>query len=78
MNKRQYSQQKKTAASVALCLSLAWVISSAQAAPQGGEITSGTGNIQTPDANTTLVTQQSQTMSINWQSLNLSKDETRL
>ena len=44
-------------------------------APQGGEITSGTGSIQTLNAQTTVVNQQSQTLSINWQSLNLSADE---
>lgn len=44
-------------------------------APQGGEIVSGSGNIQTPDSHITVVNQQSQTLSINWQSLNLSADE---
>lgn len=43
--------------------------------PVGGEITSGSGQIQTLDANTTLVTQQTNTLSIDWQSLNLSADE---
>lgn len=43
--------------------------------PVGGEITSGLGQIQTLDTNTTLVTQESNTLSINWQSLNLSADE---
>ncbi len=44
-------------------------------APQGGEIVSGAGNIQTPDAQSTVVNQQSQSLSINWQSLNLSDNE---
>ena len=48
---------------------------SSLSAPQGGEITSGSGSIQTPNAQTTVVNQQSQTLSINWQSLNLSADE---
>ena len=48
---------------------------SSLSAPQGGEITSGSGSIQTPNAQTTVVSQQSQTLSINWQSLNLSADE---
>lgn len=46
-----------------------------QSAPQGGEIVSGSGSIQTPNAQTTVVDQQSQSLSINWQSLNLSADE---
>jgi len=48
---------------------------SSLSAPQGGEITSGSGSIQTPNAQTTVVNQQSQTLSINWQNLNLSADE---
>ncbi len=47
----------------------------AGSAPQGGEITRGSGNIQTPDTQTTLVKQQSQNLSINWQSLDLAADE---
>jgi len=57
-----------------LVFTLSYPLSSLSA-PQGGEITSGTGNIQTPNAQTTVVSQQSQTLSINWQSLNLSADE---
>ncbi|MDT8383231.1 MAG: filamentous hemagglutinin N-terminal domain-containing protein [Gammaproteobacteria bacterium] len=44
-------------------------------APVGGEITAGTGQIQTLSDTTTLVTQQSNVLSINWQSLNLGTDE---
>lgn len=43
--------------------------------PVGGEITSGSGQIQTLTPNTTLVTQESNILSINWQSMNLSADE---
>lgn len=45
------------------------------AAPQGGEITAGSGDIQTPNSTTTVVTQESQTLSINWESLNLNSNE---
>lgn len=48
---------------------------SAIAAPQGGEVVSGTGSIEATNAQTTLVTQESQNLSINWQSLNLAADE---
>ena len=48
---------------------------SSLSAPQGGEITAGAGSIQTPNTQTTVVSQQSQTLSINWQSLNLSAGE---
>jgi filamentous hemagglutinin family protein len=50
-------------------------MSSVFASPQGGVITSGSGNIQSIDAQTTVVNQQSQSLSINWQSLNLAADE---
>lgn len=43
--------------------------------PVGGEITSGTGQIQNINNTTTLVTQQSNVLSIDWQSLNLAADE---
>ncbi|VAX08121.1 Putative hemagglutinin-related protein, partial [hydrothermal vent metagenome] len=51
------------------------VISSVYASPQGGVITSGSGNIQAVDPQTTVVDQQSQTLSIDWQSLNLATNE---
>lgn len=51
------------------------LMSSVFASPQGGVITSGSGNIQSIDAQTTVVNQQSQSLSINWQSLNLAADE---
>lgn len=44
-------------------------------APVGGEVTSGNGAIQTLNDTTTVVTQESNSLSINWQSLNLSADE---
>lgn len=59
-----------------LCLAAMMLVGSpAYAAPQGGEVTAGSGDIQTPDANTTVVNQQSSTMSINWESLNLNNNE---
>lgn len=45
------------------------------AAPVGGEITAGSGQIQSPDAKTTVVTQDSSSLSINWDSMNLAADE---
>ena len=45
------------------------------AGPEGGEVTSGVAQIKTPDSQTTVVTQETPTVSINWQSLNLSADE---
>ena len=45
------------------------------AGPEGGAVTSGTAQIQTPDSQTTVVIQETPTVSINWQSLNLSPDE---
>lgn len=47
----------------------------AYSAPTGGEITAGSGNIQTPNAQTTVVNQNSSSLSINWESLNLAADE---
>jgi len=44
-------------------------------APQGGEVISGAGSIHRPDTHSTVVHQQSQTLSLNWQSINLSADE---
>ena len=38
---------------------------SAQAAPIGGEVTAGTGNIS-QSGNTTTINQQSQNLSLNW------------
>lgn len=45
------------------------------AAPQGGEVTGGSGNIQLPDSQTTVINQQSQVMSIQWDSFNVGADE---
>ena len=54
---------------------LAFNAGMAYAAPQGGQVSGGQGNISTPDANTTLINQQSQNLSVNWQSFNVAKQE---
>ena len=58
---------------VAAALSLATTF--AQAAPVGGQITAGAGSIVKVGVNTT-VTQTSQSLSLNWQSFNIDKQET--
>ncbi|MEN8179343.1 MAG: filamentous hemagglutinin N-terminal domain-containing protein, partial [Pseudomonadota bacterium] len=45
------------------------------AGPEGGQIVGGEGNISTPDANTTLVHQQSQNLAVEWQSFNVQAQE---
>ena len=49
-------------------------IDGAQAAPQGGDVVRGAGNIQTQQK-TTIVNQQSHRMLINWQSFDVAKTE---
>ncbi len=46
------------------------------AAPQGGVIVDGQGSIQSPNATTTTVQQTSQALVVNWDSFNLSANET--
>ena len=58
---------------VATALSLATTF--LQAAPMGGQITAGAGSIVKQGLNTT-VTQTSQSLSLNWQSFNIAKQET--
>ncbi len=49
--------------------------SAALAAPQGGEVVAGQGNISTPNANTTVIDQHSHRLSLDWQSFNISANE---
>ncbi len=46
------------------------------AAPQGGNVTAGSGTISTPDARTTVVKQNSNNLVVHWNSFNLAQDET--
>ena len=46
------------------------------AAPQGGNVTAGSGTISTPDAHTTVVKQNSNNLVVHWNSFNLAQDET--
>ena len=48
----------------------------AQAGPQGGQVTAGSGSINSPNATTTTVTQTSPRLAINWQSFNTTTGET--
>ncbi|NOX76524.1 MAG: filamentous hemagglutinin N-terminal domain-containing protein [Gammaproteobacteria bacterium] len=54
---------------------LPMVVMSAQAGPQGGVISAGSGSIASPTAQNTIVQQDSATLSINWDSFNLAADE---
>jgi len=47
----------------------------AQAAPQGGQISAGSGSITRPDASTTTVTQNTAAMVVDWQSFNVATHE---
>lgn len=58
---------------VTVGLSLTTVV--AQATPQGGQVAAGTGSISQA-GNTTTITQTSQNLSLNWQSFNVSRQET--
>src|ERR1700743_1245315 len=57
----------------AATLCLATVV--AQAAPGGGQVISGSGQISS-SGNTTTVTQSSQNLSLNWRSFNVAPQET--
>ncbi|HQQ62759.1 MAG TPA: filamentous hemagglutinin N-terminal domain-containing protein [Pseudomonadales bacterium] len=46
------------------------------AAPQNAVVVAGTGSISTPDANTTVINQNTQNMVINWSSFNVGRNET--
>ncbi|MFQ5660585.1 MAG: filamentous hemagglutinin N-terminal domain-containing protein, partial [Gammaproteobacteria bacterium] len=45
------------------------------AAPQGGQVVGGQGNITTPNATTTTINQQSQNLAIDWTSFNIARHE---
>lgn len=47
----------------------------ATAGPEGGQVSGGKGTISNPDANTTVINQQSRNLSINWQKFNVGKNE---
>ncbi|MBT6272650.1 MAG: filamentous hemagglutinin N-terminal domain-containing protein, partial [Chromatiales bacterium] len=49
--------------------------SSVLASPQGGNVVAGQGAIAQPNANTTVITQQSQNVVINWQSFDLAQQD---
>jgi filamentous hemagglutinin family protein len=61
--------------SAALLAGLAALSGGAGAAPQGGQVVSGSGSISANGA-TTTITQASDKLSINWQSFNVAKAET--
>ncbi len=63
------SSRKLVAAALSLTASFA------QAAPVGGQVVSGAGNM-VQSAHTTTITQSSQNLSLNWQSFNIAKQET--
>ncbi|MGB9430079.1 MAG: hypothetical protein WCC11_09465, partial [Gammaproteobacteria bacterium] len=62
--------------SAGLLLCLAVCSTSALAGPQGGQVVAGQGNITSPNANTTLINQQSNRLVIDWTSFNLASNET--
>src|SRR5581483_9453461 len=43
--------------------------------PTGGQVVGGTGHITTPNATTTLITQNSQNLAIDWQTFNVKANE---
>ena len=89
--KRQVSGRKKKTRSVApslrlnplaayiraACIPASLVLSMnpAFAGPQGGTVAAGQGKISKPNANTTLINQQSHNLSIDWQSFNIAQKE---
>ncbi len=56
-------------------LVLAQPFGSVLASPQGGDVVAGQGTIAQPNANTTIITQQSQNVAIDWQSFNLAQQD---
>ena len=45
------------------------------AGPQGGQVVAGSGAIANPNANTTVITQNSQNLAVDWQSFNVRANE---
>jgi filamentous hemagglutinin family protein len=66
---------RKRVATLALLVSLAPLLPLAEAAPTGGQVTAGAGNISQQGA-TTTISQTSQNLSLNWQSFNIAPQET--
>lgn len=68
--------QGKAARSKLLLASVVFATTNlAQAGPTGGQVTAGSGSIN-QSGNTTTITQNSQNLSVNWQSFNTSAQET--
>src|SRR5882724_11360889 len=67
---RRAVQRAITAAALSL-----GVWSAASAGPQGGVVTSGQGSISTPNANTTVIQQNSNALGLDWQSFNVNAQE---
>ncbi len=61
---------------VALVITAVLSAGSALAAPQGGQITAGSGSIQQAGPNTTQINQTSNSLSIDWQSFDVGAQET--
>ncbi|MCP4042663.1 MAG: filamentous hemagglutinin N-terminal domain-containing protein, partial [Gammaproteobacteria bacterium] len=61
--------------SAGLLLAQPALVPQALASPQGGEVAAGQGSIQAPNANTTIINQQSHSLSLNWQSFNLDRPD---
>ena len=63
------------AALVAVLSSALFVAGAALAGPTGGQVVAGSGSIARPDAVTTLIQQQSQSLSIDWSSFDVAGNE---
>lgn len=66
---------KPLARQIRLALLLGVAASEVFAAPQGGQVVAGQGQISAPDALTTRITQQSANLAIDWQSFNVKSNE---
>jgi filamentous hemagglutinin family protein len=64
------------AATLLLSAGLVGAVFQAQATPQGGHVVAGKGSITTPNANLTVVHQNSNGLVINWSSFNISQGQT--
>ncbi len=53
----------------------ALLMSTAHAGPQGGVVVGGSGSISTPNANTTVITQQTNNMALDWQNFDIAAHE---
>src|SRR5882724_5191644 len=59
-----------------LCAGLAGTVFQAQANPQGGTVVAGHGNITNPNANLTVIHQNSNNLIVNWGSFNIGAGQT--